>query len=52
MLESENIVNPKGNLKKLQQQCKALNLPIQCNETVLIKGWVGKPKGAFQILYE
>jgi hypothetical protein len=52
MLEAENIVNPKGNLKKLQQQCKALNLPIQCSETVIIKGWVWKPKGAFQILYE
>jgi hypothetical protein len=52
MLEAENIVNPKGNLKKLQQQCKALNLPIRCSETVIIEGWVGKPKGAFQILYE
>jgi hypothetical protein len=52
MLKQISIVNPTGNTRKLQQQCAALNLPLTCNELVIKEGWVGKPKGAFQILYK
>ncbi len=36
----------------MQQQCVALDLPVECTETIIREGWVGKPKGAFQILYK
>jgi hypothetical protein len=52
MLKDMNIINPTGMLKPLQDQCTALNLPITCTKEIIEEGWVGKPKGSLQILYE
>jgi hypothetical protein len=52
MLKEKNILNPKGGLQLLQQQCAALDLPIGAQEPVIREGWLNKPKGAFQILFE
>jgi hypothetical protein len=52
MLKEMKMINPKGNMKKIQQQCVALDLPVECTEKIIREGWVGKPKGAFQILYK
>ena len=51
-LQKEGIANPKGNLKQLQIQAKVLDLPIKFTYEKTITGWVGKPKGSLQILYE
>jgi hypothetical protein len=47
-----NILKPSGSLPQLQDQCKALNLSITCTEEITIEGWVNKPKGLLQILFE
>jgi hypothetical protein len=52
MLKDTNILNPVGNLKHLQEQCKALNLPITGTKEKIQEGWVGKPKVSLQILYK
>jgi hypothetical protein len=53
MLKKENILNPKGCLQHLQQQCIGLNLPTSVQEPIIREeGWVNKPKGAFQILFK
>jgi hypothetical protein len=52
MLKDMNILNPVGNLKHLQAQCKALDLPITGTKEKIWEGWVGKPKGSLQILYK
>jgi hypothetical protein len=46
------IQKPSGTLKQMQDHCKRLNLPVVIREEIIEEGWVGKPKGAFQILYE
>jgi hypothetical protein len=51
-LKENNIVKPSGSLKLLQEQCKQLDIPITCEVEVVEDGWIGKPKGSFQILYE
>jgi hypothetical protein len=51
-LKENNIVKPSGSLKQLQDQCKRLDIPITCEVEVVEDGWIGKPKGSFQILYE
>jgi hypothetical protein len=52
MLKEKNVLNPKGGLQQLQQQCAALDLPLSVQEPVIREGWLNKPKGAFQILFE
>jgi hypothetical protein len=52
MLKDMDIINPTGMLKPLQDQCTTLNLPITCIEEIIEEGWVGKPKGCLQILYQ
>jgi hypothetical protein len=52
MLEGANILSPVGNQKHLQSQCEALGLPITHTVEQIQEGWVGKPKGSLQILYE
>ena len=51
-LKSIGIADPKGNRKKLQDLTILHNLPTKYEETVIDEGWVGKPKGALQILFE
>jgi hypothetical protein len=52
ILKETGIINPVGSVKQLQQQCVALDLPISYNRDKILEGWIGKPKGSFQILYE
>jgi hypothetical protein len=52
MLKEKRVHEPVGSLKQLQDKCRSLNLPINCREDVVEEGWVGKPKGSFQILFE
>ena len=51
-LKAMGIPDPKGNLKQLQQKANELNLPVKKTEEIIEPGWVGKPKGSLQILYE
>jgi hypothetical protein len=52
MMKEMGVKHPSGNLKQLQEKAKALSLPVTYLEDVIREGWVGKPKGALQILYE
>jgi hypothetical protein len=52
ILEGANILSPIGNQKHLQSQYIALGLPITHTVEQIQEGWVGKPKGSLQILYE
>ena len=51
-LKSIGIPDPKGLKPTLQALCTRNGLPLTCTENVIIEGWVNKPKGAMQILYE
>ena len=51
-LKSIGIPDPKGLKPTLQSLCTRNNLPLTSTDDVIIKGWVHKPKGAIQILYE
>ena len=46
------IKDPCGSKEKLQEIAKAYNIPTQFEERKILEGWVGRPKGALQILYE
>jgi hypothetical protein len=52
MLTEMGISNPVGSAKQLQAQCRLLNLPITKREEIVQEGWLNKPKGSLQILYE
>ena len=45
-------INTKLNKKKLQQLCSRLGLPFKKPVSIFREGWVDKPKGMFQILWE
>ena len=51
-LKADGVDDPCGNKEKLQQMCINRNLPIKYQEKVIKEGWVGKPKGSLQVLYE
>ena len=51
-LKAIGIPDPKGLKPTLQALCTRNNLPLTCTDEVIIEGWVHKPKGAIQILYE
>ena len=44
--------DPKGTKKDLQKLCQQKNLPIKFCTEIVEEGWLGKPKGAFQVLFE
>ena len=53
LLKEQGIEEPRGTKVKLQQMCQERGLPIKkTTNNQVTEGWVGKPKGAFQILYE
>ena len=52
ILKDEKQIEAKGNLKKIQQLARNNNIPLQHDVPVILEGWVGKPKGMLQILYE
>ena len=45
-------LDPKGSAKKLQAMVKVNNIPTKVKRKVVREGWMGKPKGAIQILNE
>ena len=51
-LKKDGIDNPCDSKEKLQEMCKNRNLPIRFTEKFVREGWVGKPKGTLQVLYE
>lgn len=51
-LENARKIDPIGNKEKLQQLSLKFGLPIQVEKEVILKGWLGKAKGAFQVLFE
>ena len=51
-LKEAGLPKPIGNKKELQKLCEDRNIPISFSEDTVIEGWVNKPKGAVQILYE
>jgi hypothetical protein len=52
MMKEMGVKHPSGNLKQLQEKTKALSLSVTYLKDVIREGWIGKPKGALQILYE
>jgi hypothetical protein len=52
MLAEMGVSNPVGSAKQMQEQCRSLNLPVTKREEIVQEGWVNKPKGSLQILYE
>ena len=51
-LKYKGVRNPKGGMKKLQKLCKKNNIPTTKTIPDIAEGWVNKPKGALQVLYE
>jgi len=50
---NERNLPPTGKKKELQARCDANNIPtFEMQPKVVTKGWVGKPKGMLQILWE
>ena len=50
-LKETSIKDPPRKLKKLQEMSTLHNLPVKYQKKIHL-GWVGKPKGAMQILFE
>lgn len=50
-LQKENIPT-KGNKQRLQKLVTTMGYPTREDVEIIKEGWVGKPKGSFQILYE
>lgn len=50
-LTNRNIAS-NGRLKNIQERCVANGMPISFQKRNIINGWIGKPKGALQILHE
>ena len=51
-LKTAGILDPKGIITQLWNKCKELNLPLKLQEDKIIEGWVNKPKGSLQVLFE
>ena len=51
MLAEKNII-AQGNLKKIQEIARNSDVPIEQDKPIIEEGWVGKPKGMMQLLYE
>ena len=45
-------ISAKGNLKKITDLCTQNNISLTKETSVIDEGWVNKPKGMLQILYE
>ena len=48
----EKGVIAKGNRKKIQELATHNNIPLQYERPIIEEGWVDKPKGMLQVLYE
>ena len=51
-LFNEKKISAKGNLKKITDLCTQNNISLTKETSVIDEGWVNKPKGMLQILYE
>ena len=51
MLAEKDII-AQGNLKKIQEIARNSDVPIDHDKPIIEEGWVGKPKGMMQLLYE
>ena len=51
-LKAAGKLNPKGYKKCLQTMCKNLGISTKVCVNQVLQGWVNKPKGSLQILYE
>ena len=50
--EKQNVPYVRGNLKEIQRQACILHIPLSYNRPVIVEGWVNKPKGMLQVLWE
>ena len=50
--EKTGVQQVRGNLKEVQETATKLNIPIQFTTKKVLEGWLGKPKGMMQILWE
>ena len=50
--EKTGLQQVRGNLKEVQETAAKLNILIQFTTKKVLEGWVGKPKGMMQILWE
>ena len=51
-LKQTGITEPRGTKKQLQERCRNLNIPTTASIQVVKEGWINKPKGAIQVLFE
>ena len=51
-LKNYGILEPSGSKSKLKEQTQKLKLPTHKQVPIIQEGWVDKPKGSLQILYE
>ena len=51
-LQEKGINKPKGSRSKLQGLCLSNGIMVTQKVPNVAQGWVSKPKGAFQILFE
>ena len=51
-LKAAGYIDPKGSAEELHEQAERLGLPTTFTEEKITEGWVDKPKGSMQILFE
>ena len=51
-LERKGCANPKGNKEKIEELCRAFNIPLKKRIREIKHDWYNQPKGALQLLYE
>jgi hypothetical protein len=51
-LEKIGIVTREKTLKEVQEIAEARNIPVTSEDNDVLEGWLGKPKGIKQILWE
>lgn len=52
LLKDYGMLDPPNTIKKLCYQFKNVGVNIEIKENCIDEGWVGKPKGSLQILFE
>eukprot|EP00957_Ditylum_brightwellii_P089148 6788541-Ditylum_brightwellii.AAC.1 len=52
MIENDPMCNIKGNAEKLQERAKLMGNALENFEPAILEGWMGKPKGIKQVVFE